>query len=33
MKYLIALAVLPVLVMLRIEKDMVLRIAKRRMAR
>ena len=30
MKYLIALAVLPILIMLKIERDMVLRIAKRR---
>jgi hypothetical protein len=30
MKYLIALAVLPLLIMLKIERDMVLRIARRR---
>jgi hypothetical protein len=32
MKYLIALAILPILIMLKIERDMVSRIAKRRMA-
>jgi hypothetical protein len=30
MKYLIALAVLPILIMLKIERDMVMRIARRR---
>jgi hypothetical protein len=30
MKYLIALAVLPILIMLKIERNMVLRIARRR---
>jgi len=30
MKYLIALAVVPLLIMLKIERDMVLRIARRR---